>query len=136
MKKTLFIALSILLVIFCLNSFKPSNKKSNKLIGIWVRSEFGYLTAKYVKSDSLKENEPGFEFKEDGKLIIRQNIGWCGTPPVKYGNYNGTWHFISNNTLRLNHDNWRGKVERDLKIIKLTDKNIELKSITYMSKEK
>ena len=64
--------------------------------------------------DSLKINSPGIEFRKNGTLIKRQNAGWCGTPPITYSNQEGSWKILSDTSIQISYDYWRGQVEENL----------------------
>ena len=40
-------------------------------------------------------------------MIERKNIGWCGTPPITYGNYDGNWQ-EQESILNINTSYWGG----------------------------
>jgi hypothetical protein len=135
MKKIFLISLSIIFVMFCFSSFKSSSNKKDKLVGIWVSSEFKDGVLKLIKSTNFQKDKSGIEFKNDRSIIKRQNSGWCGTPPIHYSNYNGTWKFISDSTMTIRYDYWGGIAEEDWKIIKLDYKNLEVERMNYKRKK-
>lgn len=69
---------------------KISINESEKLIGYWIHPEYSNLEIKLTRSNSLKNNEYGISFFEDG-LCIERSAGWCGTPPLVYTDYRGAW---------------------------------------------
>jgi len=69
----------------------------NLLIGIWNYSEYLGNSSIYLRSNSFID-EHCYQFNADGTLLERKNAGWCGTPPVTYADYAGTWRII-NDTL-------------------------------------
>ena len=85
-----------------------TENNQNELISVWVYSDYENEVIEYVKSKNFNKNESGIEFKKNGKLIKRQNIGWCGTPPITYDNYDGSWEFSSDSTLTIIYDYWGG----------------------------
>lgn len=97
-----------------------NNNSLSAIIGIWIPSDDGY----YIRSTDFQSNKPGYEFKANGELIQRGNIGWCGTPPISYRNYVGKWKWIDNNTLFIESSNWRGPFTEKLKC-QFLDKNMD-----------
>lgn len=61
------------------------------LVGNWINPEYKDSLMMLEKSAALKPNVYGISFKADGKLVERKIDGWCGTPPVVYKDYEGTW---------------------------------------------
>jgi len=52
---------------------------------------------------------PWYEFAEKGDLTVRQNAGWCGTPPVSYATYRGgTYDLTKKGKLTMTHKFWGG----------------------------
>lgn len=47
----------------------------DSLIGCWINAAYNNDTITYKKSNTLKHNEPGFEFKADQTFIERKNAG-------------------------------------------------------------
>ena len=40
----------------------------------------------------IGDNEYGFSFRENGECSEFKNAGWCGTPPVTYTEFQGSWY--------------------------------------------
>jgi hypothetical protein len=104
--------------------------KNEDLIGVWVFSIYKDDCMEYTTMKSLLKNESGFVFKKNGRLIIRQNSSWCGTPPIEYKNYNGTWKYTSDSSILINYKYWGGKAAMELKIIDLNPNILKLKVIS------
>lgn len=64
--------------------------KSNKLIGYWINPYYTDSELKLERASSLKENEYGIAFLAESKCIERSS-GWCGTPPITFFDFQGTW---------------------------------------------
>lgn len=113
------------LIIFILLSFQSISSSSTdntlhktQIIGSWIFfedvSNDTFFSIKKVKK--LDHDKPGIVFKKNGKLIKRQNSGWCGTPPIAYANYDGTWE-LRKNTLSLKYSFNNGEMEEEWEII-------------------
>ncbi|EZH75249.1 hypothetical protein ATO12_00290 [Aquimarina atlantica] len=96
----------------------------NKLIGNWSYYSDNNESGVWTKVDKLDLTKSGLEFKEKGELIVRMNSGSCGTPPITYKNYNGTWKKISDSTLVLTHKFWGGVAKRSILIKTLNEKQL------------
>ena len=79
------------LMLSCKKDDVKLNENQDNLIGNWINPEYTDSLIVLEKSGTLKLNEYGISFKADGKLIERKINGWCGTPPVVYSDYEGTW---------------------------------------------
>ncbi|CAF1324172.1 unnamed protein product, partial [Didymodactylos carnosus] len=80
------------------------------IVGTWTLPSDGYHT----RSNALLSNKSGYEFKSDGKFIQRENVGWCGTPPITYGNYDGQWNVINETMLTISSSDWKGYYTQNL----------------------
>ncbi|UJR38667.1 hypothetical protein I4U23_031333 [Adineta vaga] len=98
--------------------------KALPILGIWIPSDDGDY---YIRSTQFISNKPGYQFKPDGQFIQRQNVGWCGTPPITYGNYEGRWKVFDKTTLTVNGSNWRENYTKNLKYQFLTDDDNKVK---------
>lgn len=59
----------------------------------------------YAKLGELSGNQDGYQFEQDGSLLVR-NAGWCGTPPLTYSNFEGSWLEEEYNCLVLEYPHW------------------------------
>ena len=107
----IFILLSFLSIS---SSSKDNTLHKTQIIGSWIFIEDvandTFFSIKKVKK--LDHDKPGIVFKKNGKLIKRQNSGWCGTPPIAYANYDGTWE-LRKNTLSLKYSFNNGEMEEE-----------------------
>ena len=103
-------SLLIILFVFLFTSCKKDDTNfdpNNKLLGIWNVSEYVGNTTVYKRSTAFAD-EYGYEFKSGGTLIERQNAGWCGTPPITYADYSGTWSVINDTLIQVEVAYWGG----------------------------
>ncbi len=113
----------LLLIVFTVcASFKID---TNNLIGTWV---YHGEKAAYAKQRSIPKGRC-FIFKKGGKLIVRQNAGWCGTPPITYRNFEGSWELTSDSTIRLSYKNWIDTTTTEWKVSSLTKRWLKMKPI-------
>lgn len=64
--------------------------ESNKLIGYWINPVYTDSELKLERTGSLKENKYGIAFLKESSCIERSS-GWCGTPPITFFDFKGTW---------------------------------------------
>lgn len=121
----LFFALFGLFVFSCseTNEFEPESEFD--ITGYWINQQFNDTVFEYQKSASLKEGQYCFGFKEDGEFIERKNSGWCGTPPINYGDFEGVWS-INDSTLEISVEFWGGMADYKWKIISLDNQQLSL----------
>lgn len=115
---------------------KPSVLKK-ALLGTWVYTNHAYDSREFYKELTFAQNEPGIQFQKDGKLIKRQNAGWCGTPPITYNNSEGTWKVTSDSTIIIRYKYWGGTTEEEW-LIQEVDKDylrIEVKEFNPKAEE-
>ena len=105
----MFILLSLIIA-----SFLPSCEKDNieidpdnLLIGVWINDGFMDDITIYKRSNEFTNNYC-YLFKSDGTLTERQNAGWCGTPPISYADYEGTWEIANDTLIRITAGSWNG----------------------------
>jgi hypothetical protein len=96
---------------------------SSAILGVWLFDESSYAnnSMKLVKRDDLVDDRAGIVFQSNGDLLKRQNVGWCGTPPVQYGNYDGDWTLSADSVLTLHYEYWGGWAIEKWKIQELSD---------------
>jgi hypothetical protein len=106
------------------NDFDKSLSNEN-LIGYWVNPSYPDSFLVLTKELKLKDNEYGIAFLNDGSLVERKNSGWCGTPPITYGDFNGIWN-TKDSMVYINVDYWGGKANYKWKIISLTNNRLKV----------
>ncbi|MGB1205017.1 MAG: hypothetical protein ACPG5B_05185 [Chitinophagales bacterium] len=123
----------ILLISFSLLSFSTHRKMNKKIVGVWIFSDFQNAIYEYSKEKALVQNKGGFQFKKNGKMIIRQNIGWCGTPPISYGNNEGTWQKIGSSKISMQYKYWGGEIIEKWEIKCIGQQNMSVKVLDSKS---
>ncbi len=81
----------------------------------------------YKSKTSFTKSKRGIAFLNDGKLIVRQNAGWCGTPPVSYRNFDGEWKWIDENHVALKYAFWGGTILEEWEIVSVDNGNLSIK---------
>ena len=103
----------------------------DNIIGCWANPVYEYdiypkAIICYERVESLPYNSPSIKFLNNRKLIERKNIGWCGTPPITYGDFSGKWKIEKNNNLKIDVAYWGGMEQRTWKIIDVTDTSLRI----------
>lgn len=123
--KNLFIGILLLFAISACEKDEITLKSDNLLIGSWVENSYNDSTQTFVRVDSLADDAYGFSFDLDGNFIECKNIGWCGTPPISYGKYEGTYE-QNDSIIAIEVPYWGGDSEYSWQIISLTDDELEI----------
>lgn len=106
----------------CENDIELKSDETELLIGHWISPVYIDTLVQYTRAEALKENDYGISFNPGNSLVERQNAGWCGTPPISFANYNGTWS-KTGNIIDVCVDFWGGKATHTWKVIAI-DPNI------------
>ena len=110
-------------------AFKKIEKKRSKdpvLLGVWINAQMHDDLIVYKRAIEFAEDKAGFKLLPKGRLIKRQNSGWCGTPPISYANKEGRWK-LEKGRLVLTAPFWGGTNETTYQIIAVTEEEIQLK---------
>jgi hypothetical protein len=134
MKRTFLIFSVILIAIFSsckqnVNAIDPQNP----LIGTWVYKNYEQIDSTqyaivYERKIKFDENNPGFFFKVNNQLVERKNVGWCGTPPISYGEYNGSYT-LNDKQITIESDGWNGKMISRYEVTSIDDKILKIKQL-------
>lgn len=99
-------SLCLLAALFCAScsSSDPAAPQDPAISGAWglesTDSESGIRI--YSKLNSLSGDQNGYMFGSGGSLLVR-DAGWCGTPPLAFSNYEGSWVEEEENILLLTY---------------------------------
>lgn len=125
-KHYLIILPIIFLLISCADN--PINQSvPESLLGTWVFRSYENEVYTMEKSFILENDNSGVVILNNGSLIERKNIGWCGTPPVVYDNYQGTWKSVSDNKFEVNVEYWGGTEIYSMEIVSVTNSTLVFK---------
>ncbi len=84
-----------------------SSQESQKLEGYWVNRQITDTLFTFEKSENLVTSQYGLAFFSGGKFIERKNAGWCGTPPIAYADFEGSW-LLSDSIVSVTVGYWGG----------------------------
>ncbi len=106
-------------------------EKDKGLLGHWIYDSVSEEGITYSKKSDFVRSKPGIAFLANGKLIKRQNAGWCGTPPISYSNFDGTWKWDNENTISLSYAFWGGTINEVWEIDFTKEKILSVKSTFF-----
>ncbi|MDH6533998.1 hypothetical protein D0T51_03185 [Parabacteroides sp. 52] len=137
MKRSVSLIISVLIcgVFFMTGCDKqePNLEGVENIIGCWVanpESEYDAdsqkLILSYQKVKTLPTDSPSVKFLSDGTLIERKNASWCGTPPITYGDFSGSWKIENDNDIKIDVTYWGGSEQKTWKIINITGNTMKV----------
>lgn len=94
----------------------------NPVIGNWIYSDYNDEALFFERSTGFT-NDHCYNFKPDGSLTERKNSGSCGTPPISYENFHGTWLKENDTLIGVSVGYWGGTDNYTLDI-KFVDLNL------------
>lgn len=116
---------SIVLLTSCENDIDLKSDEAELIIGHWISPVYIDTLVQYTRAEGLNENDYGISFNPGNSLVERQNAGWCGTPPISFANYNGTWS-KTGDIIDITVDFWGGKVYNKWKVIANDQKTLTI----------
>jgi len=119
----------------CKKSNEIAVDDSNLLKGAWINPVINDTTVTYQRANSLNENEPGLAFKNEQLFLERKNAGWCGTPPIVYADYEGSWA-QDDSMINITVDYWGGQAKYRWKIKSLSKTQVTIIRISEEYQEK
>lgn len=127
MLKFRFLLIALVLGLFssCESDSIDINNFDSAIIGSWINPSYIDSTIILEKSSDLKDNEYGIKFMDNGTLIERKNSGFCGTPPIYYTDYNGTWS-IKDSLIQVSVDFWGGKENYKLRLVSVDNNKLKI----------
>ncbi|MGV3630421.1 MAG: hypothetical protein ACO1O6_04420 [Bacteroidota bacterium] len=126
MKPFLFLLFGLFLF-----SFGEKTERQSDILGYWVLGNYEVESATYHRRADFAKDEPGVCFQKNGKLLKRQNSGWCGTPPITYKNYEGSWEQKTDSTLLIRYKFWGGMAEEEWQITYLEGNIMKIQALSY-----
>jgi len=112
----IFLLLTLFAFLSCQKSEELMNYESEKLIGYWTNPQLNDTLWSFERINRLPDNQYGFAFKTGQIFIERKNSGWCGTPPISYADFDGTWS-QNDSIINISVGYWGGMIDYHWKII-------------------
>jgi hypothetical protein len=107
MKKLLLTAIILYSLFISCSKDDIKIDPDNLLIGTWIYTKSHNNLDVYTRSLNF-EDKHCYRFNLDGTMLERNIAGWCGTPPVTYDNYDGTWSYFNDSILNIKVEYWGG----------------------------
>ena len=130
LKFQIFFHSFLILVFIGCEEKSVTEQNQDFFIGTWVNPQITDSLVTYSKSNDLVENNYGIAFLSDGTLIERKNSGWCGTPPISYSDFEGTWT-QTDSIINITVSYWGGSANYQWKLVDIKDN----KFVVYKIKE-
>ena len=121
--KGLILGLAIIAIVACKKDGDQVIKGSDQLTGYWINQSGHDSIWTYERAARLKDNAYGFSFKDGQVFIERKNAGWCGTPPITYADFEGSWA-RNDSAITITVDYWGGEAEYLWEIISLNEEKL------------
>jgi hypothetical protein len=126
--KYFFLFIISLFFLACEEEEKPFIEMNDQLfIGYWMDAGYTDSTQLFRRKSDLAEDAYSFAILTDGTFLENKNTSCCGTPPVVYGRYEGSWLEVSQDTLLVNTEFWGGSMQFLLIIRSVDDKEMEVR---------
>jgi hypothetical protein len=121
--------LGILLLLGCEEDLtERGNLEENAgIVGTWVEVGTEGEVKTLERSENLDPENYGFIVKNDGSFLERKNAGWCGTPPISYANFDGSWTALSDSLLEITVGYWGGTMNYQIRVVNLEEDQLEIR---------
>lgn len=120
--KILFFAL-IGILLFACSEEDEIQTSAFEINGYWANGEYTDSIQTYYRTEQLADNQYSFGFETKGKFVERKNAGWCGTPPISYGDYQGSWS-INDSIVQISVPYWGGTTDLEWKILSIDNQHL------------
>jgi hypothetical protein len=127
--KKYFLTLPVILILISCTDNPVNESVPKNLEGTWVYRSYENDVFTMEKSLGLENENSGLVILSNGNLIERKNVGWCGTPPVVYDNYQGSWKSLTDKTLNITVGYWGGTENYTMEIVSLTSSLLKFKKV-------
>ena len=124
MKKAILTIFSILLLLNACSKDEVSIDPDNLLIGVWNYTDYQDNNEIFTRSNDFTDSHC-YRFNSDGTLTERKNSGWCGTPPISYADYSGTWTVLNDTLIQIEVGFWGGTTIYRLDIETVDSKSLK-----------
>jgi len=101
--------------------------ENSGVVGTWVESGLEGEVKTLTRATELDPDRYGFIIKENGTFTERKNAGWCGTPPITYGEFDGTWTPVSDSLLGITVGYWGGTMTYQLRVVSVSQETLTVR---------
>lgn len=117
--------MGILLLTSCKKDEQPKASDTS-YIGYWANPVYTDTSVTYTRSAALPKDSYGFQIADNNKFVEHKNIGSCGTPPIVYGIYEGSWTKVDD-TLKITVGFWGGVTTYNWLIVKANEDQLVIR---------
>ena len=105
------------------------------IVGTWVQSGKTGDTLLLSRAGELASDHYGFVIEKDGSFLERKNSSGCGTAPISYANYTGSWEIVSDSLLNITVGYWGGIMTYQIRIISLDPDDLVIRYLYSEDRE-
>ncbi len=129
MNRKIFFGLIALATLFsCSKEVIELDAKSSSIVGKWENPICKNDTIIYTNAGNDEVYCYYINFKSDGLLVERKNAGWCGTPPIAWENYDGSWE-MNDSIIKVSVAYWGGQAKYQWKLISVSQNQLKILNI-------
>ena len=123
------IILSVMFLASCakMDDVREMLGENEQIVGTWVEESHEDEVTLLERAERLAADKYGFTIRGDGTFIERKNAGWCGTPPISYENFEGTWEALSDSLLEITVGYWGGTMSYQMRIVFLDGQYLRIR---------
>lgn len=103
--------------------------KGTGLNGVWIDPVYENEQISYSRASEFHEGLAGIAFNANGEFKERANAGFCGTPPIHYSEYDGSWA-MENDLVDVEVAFWGGMAINQWRIIEISQTKLVLEIIS------
>jgi len=100
---------------------------NREVIGTWVESEYRSDVLWLERRGELDPERYGFSILEGGAFLEHKNSGWCGTPPISYASFEGTWKVVSDSLLEVTVGYWGGTMNYQIRLVQVEQERLAIR---------
>ena len=100
---------------------------NSAIVGTWIEDGQKGDTLLLQRNGAFDKEKYGFTINEDGTFIEHKNAGWCGTPPITYDSFDGTWEAVSDSLLDITVAYWGGVITYQMRIVSLDAEELAIR---------
>ena len=105
----------------------PSLK--DDIYGFWSEPDYNDSVIIFTRTLAWTDNAYGMAILPNQVFKERKNSGWCGTPPISYSDYEGSWVFLNDSILSISVGFWGGTAYYKWHIEEVTSQTLTIKMI-------
>jgi hypothetical protein len=128
MKRIMFLLVTVLMV-SCEKAYVDlaALGENSGIVGTWIEDGYRGDTLLLNRSGKLESDRYGFTIQEDGSFTEHKNAGWCGTPPITYDDFDGTWEAVSDSLLDITVAYWGGVMTYQIRIVSVDGRKLTIR---------